>query len=52
LAAHQVIGLTQDAPRLPMMTWFEQAVPQSAILVRQHNVPGLFASLRSGLGVE
>jgi len=34
-----------------MMTWFENAAPPSAIFVRQHNLPGLFAGLRGGLGV-
>jgi molybdate transport repressor ModE-like protein len=51
LAAHHVIGLSRDFPREPLAVWFDEAVPDAAVVVRQDSLPGLFAGLRSGAGV-
>lgn len=52
LAKHQVIALSREFRRLPLVVWFDSIVPDSAIFVRHHNVPGLFTGLRAGLGVS
>lgn len=51
LAGHAVIGLPRAYRNAPMAHWLDNAVPASAIVVRQHDIPGLLAGLRSGVGV-
>jgi DNA-binding transcriptional LysR family regulator len=51
LAHHAFFTLNEDFPRLPMIEWIERHVPESAIVMRQNTIGGLFGSLRSGLGV-
>lgn len=43
--------LHDEFPRLPMIDWIARHVPESAIVMRQNTIGGLFGSLRSGLGV-
>ncbi|HVJ15160.1 MAG TPA: LysR family transcriptional regulator [Polyangiaceae bacterium] len=52
LERHRVIALVKEFPRFPLFAWFDSVVPDSAVLVRHHNVPGLFTGLRGGLGVS
>jgi DNA-binding transcriptional LysR family regulator len=51
LAHHAFFTLNEDFPRLPMIEWIDRHVPESAIVMRQNTIGGLFGSLRSGLGV-
>jgi DNA-binding transcriptional LysR family regulator len=51
LADHAVIALSEGFRRAPLALWFDEVVPESAIVVRQHSIPGLLAGLRSGAGV-
>jgi molybdate transport repressor ModE-like protein len=52
LAAHQVIGLSRDFPRAPLVVWFDEVVPDAAVVVRHHAIPGLLAGLCGGVGVS
>lgn len=51
LRDHHVISLSKDFRRAPLIVWFDEVVPESAMLLRQHNIPGLLAGLKSGAGV-
>ena len=51
LGNHTVIGLPKAFWDAPISHWMDETVPESAVVVRQHDVPGLLAGLRSGVGV-
>lgn len=51
LARHAVIGLPRAFRNAPMAHWMDETVPEASIVVRQHDIPGLLAGLRSGAGV-
>ncbi len=51
LPGHAIIGLSKAFRNAPLSHWLDDVVPESAIVVRQHDVPGLLAGLRSGVGV-
>ena len=46
-----MIGLSKDFRRAPLVVWLDEVVPESSMLLRQHNIPGLLSGLRSGAGV-
>ena len=51
LPHHAFFTLHDEFPRLPIIEWIARHVPESAIVMRQNTIGGLFGSLRSGLGV-
>ncbi|MBC2834038.1 LysR family transcriptional regulator [Paragemmobacter straminiformis] len=51
LARHPVISLSAGFRNSPLALWMDQAVPEEAIVLRYHDVPGLLSGLRNGLGV-
>lgn len=51
LALHSVIGLTKAYRDAPLAHWMDSAVPEAAVVVRHHDIPGLLAGLISGVGV-
>ncbi len=50
-AQNAVITVTDAFDHLPIVRWLEQVVPDSHIVMRHHDVPGLLAGLKEGLGV-
>ena len=54
LRDHAVIPLSKDSPfhaAYAVLPWLESTVPESAVVLRQHDLSGLLAALRSGAGV-
>ena len=51
LRNHAVIGLPRAFRDTPLSHWLDDTVPEAAIVVRQHDIPGMLAGLRSGVGV-
>jgi DNA-binding transcriptional LysR family regulator len=52
LGSHAVIGIELGRYSSPLADWLNNAVPQSAILLRRSSVRGLFADIKNGLGVS
>lgn len=52
LADHAVIGVELGAFTDPLALWFEKAAPDAAIVLRRNSIDGVFAAIRSGLGVS
>lgn len=48
---HQVVTLSRDFGKAPFTEWLDDTVPEHAIVMRAHDVPGLLAGLVSGVGV-
>ena len=51
MAQHPVFSVDDAFPRSPTVEWVERHVPPQAVALRQNSISGLFASLKSGLGV-
>jgi DNA-binding transcriptional LysR family regulator len=52
LARHTVIGIEPGRYTSPLVDWLENCVPRSALFIRRSSVPGLFADIRSGVGLS
>lgn len=51
LARHAVITLSTGYRDSPMAHWMDATVPEEAIVLRYHDIPGLLSGLVGGIGV-
>lgn len=51
LGQHPVVTLSRGFSKAPFGEWLDDAVPEQAIVMRAHDIPGLLAGLVSGVGV-
>jgi len=45
-----IIGLSKAFWDVPISRWLDSAVPESAVVLRHHDIPGVLTGLRSGAG--
>lgn len=51
LKRHHVIALSKGFRDIALARWLDTTVPESAIVVRTHDIPGVLSGLTRGLGV-
>lgn len=51
LARHPVIALSMGFRDTPLAHWMDRTVPEQAVVLRYHDIPGLLAGLAGGIGV-
>ncbi|MBI1417874.1 MAG: LysR family transcriptional regulator [Limimaricola sp.] len=50
-AQHSVLTVSDAFKDLPIVRWVEEVVPDSNIVMRHHDAPGLLSGLKEGIGV-